>query len=141
MQTILNCVRSVYSNELPDLINRFEHCIAEVKTWMKANKLKLNAEKTKVILLGINNIRIHLPSSTLHIHNISLEATDKVKNLWVIIDNNLSMSFLLALSVKFVQIRKIASISNCLSTEVTKTLVTSLVLSRLDYCNAVLAGT
>ena len=33
------------------------------------------------------------------------------------------------------------SIRHCLTTEVTKTLVTSLVLSRLDYCNAVLAGT
>ena len=41
----------------------------------------------------------------------------------------------------YVQLRKIASIRHCLTTEVTKTLVTSLVLSRLDYCNAVLAGT
>ena len=36
---------SVYPNELPDLIDRFEHCIAEVKAWMKVNKLKLNDEK------------------------------------------------------------------------------------------------
>ena len=39
---------SVYPNELPDLINRFEHCIAEVKTWMKVNKSKLNDEKNRL---------------------------------------------------------------------------------------------
>ena len=38
-------------------------------------------------------------------------------------------------------LKKIASITYCLITEVTKTMVTSLLLSRLDYCNAVLAGT
>ena len=53
---------SVYPNELPDLINRFEHCIAEVKAWMKVNKLKLNDEKTEVILLGNNNITKYVPS-------------------------------------------------------------------------------
>ena len=81
---------SVYPNELPYLINRFEHCIAEVKAWMKVNKLKLNDEKTEVILLGNNNIRKHLPSPSLHIDDISPEATDKVKNLGVTIDKNLS---------------------------------------------------
>ena len=28
---------SVFPNELCDLINRFKHCIAEIKTWMKVN--------------------------------------------------------------------------------------------------------
>ena len=135
---------SVYPNELPDLINRFEHCVAEVKAWMKVNKLKLNDEKTEVILLGNNNITkyMYVPSPSLHINDISLEATDKVKNLGVTIDKNLSLSFFISFLCKnsYIQLRKIASIRHCLTTEVTKTLVTSLVLSRLDYCNAVLAG-
>ena len=124
---------SDYPNELPDLINRFEHCIAEVKAWMKVNKLKLNDEKTEVILLGNNNITKYVLSPSLHINDISLETTDKVKNLGVTIDKNLSLScFISSLCKKsYVQLRKIASI---LTTEVTKTLVTSLVLSRLDAC-------
>ena len=76
---------------------------------MKINKLKLNDEKTEVILLGNNNITKNLPSPSLHIDDISLAATDEVKTLGVIIDNNLSMSF-----------------------------CTSLVLSRPDHCHAVL---
>ena len=86
---------SVYPNELPDLINRFEHCIAEVKAWMKVNKLKLNNEKTEVISLGNNNITI---------------------------DKNLSLSFFIISLCKnsYVQLRKIASISHCFTTEVTK---------------------
>ena len=49
--------------------------------------------------------------------------------------------FLSALSVKILMfnLEKIASIRYCLTTEVTKSLVTFLVLSRLDYCNAWLA--
>ena len=91
---------SVYPNKLPDLINRFEQCIAEIKTLMKVNKLKLNDEKTEVILLRNNNITKHLPSPSLYIDDISLEAMDKVKNLGVIINKNLSVYFLSALSVK-----------------------------------------
>ena len=57
---------------------------------MKVNKLKLNNEKTEVILLRSNNITKHIPSPLLHIDDISLEATDKVKNLGVTIDKKLS---------------------------------------------------
>ena len=96
MQTILNCAGH-YPNELPDLINRFEHCIAEVKTWMKVNKLKLNEEKSEVILLSNNNnITKHLPLPSLHIDDISLEATYKVENLDVAIDKNLFMFFFIS---------------------------------------------
>ena len=73
---------------------------AEVKAWMKVNKLKLNDEKTEVILLGNNNITKCVPAPSLHINDVSLEATDKVKNLGVTIDKNISLSFLSALSVK-----------------------------------------
>ena len=50
---------------------------------MKVNKLKLNNEKTEVILLilGNNNITKHLPSTSLHTDDISLQAMDEVKNL------------------------------------------------------------
>ena len=40
----------------------------------------------------------------------------------------------------YLEIRHIGSIRHYLSFEATKTLVSSLVLSRLDYCNALLAG-
>ena len=40
----------------------------------------------------------------------------------------------------YMEIRRIGSIRQDLSVEATKTLVSSLVLSRLDYCNALLAG-
>ena len=145
---IPRCKFSCFYPEVHDMAEKCHisaplHCIAEVKAWMKVNKLKLNDEKTEVILLGNNNITKYVPSPSLHINDISLEATDKVKNLGVTIDKNLSLSFFISSLCKnsYVQLRKIASIRHCLTTEVTKTLVTSLVLSRLDYCNAVLAGT
>ena len=41
----------------------------------------------------------------------------------------------------YLEIRRIGSVRQSLSFEATQTVVSSLVLSRIDYCNAVLAGT
>ena len=40
----------------------------------------------------------------------------------------------------FLELRRISSIRHVLTVDATKTLVTSLVLSRLDYCNSLLSG-
>ena len=65
-----------------------------------------------------------------------------VKNLGVTLDSNLSMSQHISNACKaaYIQIRHISSIRHLLTTQATQTLVCSLVLSRLDYCNSLLSG-
>ena len=65
-----------------------------------------------------------------------------MKNLGVMFDSAMTMSSFIGMLCKSLnfQLYKIASIRQFLTTEVTRQLVTSLILSKLDYCNALLAG-
>ena len=66
----------------------------------------------------------------------------KVRNLGVYLDSNLSMDQhvnLLCRSV-FLELRRIGRLRRLRSVDATKKLVSSFVLSRLDYCNSLLAG-
>ena len=64
------------------------------------------------------------------------------RNLGVIFDSELALKEQVnkLCQLAYLEIRRIGSIRQYLSVEATKTLVSSLVLSRLDYCNALLAG-
>lgn len=77
------------SEEINDKLNAQ---IKKVEEWLKLNRLRLNADKTKVMLIrGIrkktveNNVRIH-------IENKKLEVVSEIKYLGVIIDKNLNFS-------------------------------------------------
>ena len=65
-----------------------------------------------------------------------------VKYLGVKIDQSLSMQNQISSisQASFLELRRIASIRSYLSSETAAKLVASLVTSRLDYCNSVLAG-
>ena len=82
----------------------------------------------------------YLPS-VIHIGDADVPFVSTVKNLGVTLDSNLSMSQHISNTCKaaYIQIRHISSI-NLLTTQATQTLVCSLVLSRLDYCNSLLSG-
>ena len=64
------------------------------------------------------------------------------RNLGVIFDIELTLKKQVnkLCQLAYLEIKRIGSIRQYLSVEATKTLVSSLVLSRLDYCNALLAG-
>ena len=64
------------------------------------------------------------------------------RNLGVMFDSGLTMKQQVdrICQTTYFEIRRIGSIRPFLTTEATKILVTSLVLSRLDYCNSMLAG-
>ena len=84
---------------------------------------------------------IDLPSSV-RVGHCDISFSSAARNLGVIFDSELALKEQVnkLCQLAYVEIRRIGSIRQYLSVEATKTLVSSLVLSRLDYCNALLAG-
>ena len=115
-----------------------EHCIEDVKIWMDSNKLKLNNDKTELIVFkNKHQIKDHI-DETICINDIEIQSSCVIKNLGVIFDEDLSMTSHVKNVCKSItfQLGKISSIRKFITTDVTKTLVTSLILSRFDYCNS-----
>ena len=94
-----------------------------------------------VILSNIMFVHSPLPSVN-HIEDADVPFASSVKNLGVTLDSNLSVSQHISNTCKaaYIQIRRISSIRHLLTTQAVQTLVCSLVLSRLDYCNSLLSG-
>ena len=135
--------KSASPEKIPDLINDMQSCISDVKSWMTINKLKLNDDKTEVMILSSPHMRhkLKIPDN-MTIGNASIPFSKTVKNLGFTLDNHLEMTAQVrdvARTANF-QLRRISSIRRYLTPEATATLVLSFILSRLDYCNSLLYG-
>ena len=133
---------SVNPADLDSLKLRMQSCISEIKTWMTVNKLQLNDKKTEVMVI-YNKFNIKIPPVvTLNINGCLITSVNQVKSLGVILDSNLSMAAFISKIRRdaFFQLKRIALIRKCLTIKVTNTLILSLVMSKIDYCNSLLAG-
>ena len=107
------------------------------------SKLKLNNDKTEIILFGSKK---HL--AELNIKSLSVAGTDvsvasePVRNLGAMFDSQLIMAPHVKSVVKrsSFHLRNIGKARRVLTEDATKTVMQSLVMSRLDYCNALLIG-
>jgi hypothetical protein len=71
---------------------------------------------------------------------MSIPLSSEAKNLGVILDTTLSMQKHISCRTCYFQLRGIASVRYYLTTDAAVKLITSTILSRLDYCNSLLAG-
>ena len=78
----------------------------------------------------------------MNINGTCVKFSPSVRNLSVTLDSTLSLHqhVMNVCRVAYLELRRINSIRNLLSVDAVKTLVCSLVLSRLDYCNSLLVG-
>ena len=93
--------------------------------------------------LSVPNINCLLsPSPLCNLMKTQSLSQTPQKNLGVVLDNTLSMQSFISQTAQscYCQLRRISSIRKYLSTDTAAKLVTSLILSRLDYCNALLSG-
>jgi len=125
-----------------ELQSRISTCIDHVAEWMRSNQIQLNATKTE-ILWSATSRRLHqLPLAPLRVGTNFVTPSAAVRDLGIHLISDMSMSshFRKTVSTCFAVLRQLRSICRSVSRPVLQSLVTSLVLSRLEYGNVTLAG-
>ena len=148
VQRLLVCRRSAnlydhsQQSSCTSLVARMSTCIFEINEWMASNRLKLNPIKTEVIWLGSPQRLKHCPVGELQIAGVGIKPTTHVRDLGVMIDNDLSLQCHVNHITRtcFYHLRHLRVIRRLLTVDTAHSLVRALVHSRLDYCNGVLAG-
>jgi len=125
-----------------ETIHRVEQCLKDITSWMNANMLKLNAEKTEVIVFSSKHNSQHVSDVSIIVGDTNIKPSDCVRNLGAWFDSRMSMDAHINSISKscYTQLRQIGHIRQYITNDATKSLFNSLVTSRLDYCNGLLYG-
>ena len=128
--------------DVSQLQARVTKCIDDIASWMQSNRLKLNTDKTEVLWCATNRRQHQLPTMPTRIGNDLIASSTSVRDLGIYLDADLSMRSHVHHTVSgcFAVLRQLRSIRRSVPASVYKTLVVSLVLTKLDYGNAVLSG-
>ena len=124
-------------------LQTLENCIKDIKTWMHVNLLKLNDSKTEVLLLGTRQQLGIADTIKVKIGEDEITSTPYARNLSVFFNINMKWTIHInkMISNIYITLKKIAHIRDLLTEDATKTVVQTLVTSKLDYCNSVLQHT
>ena len=117
-------------------------CVDNILKWCMSNKLKMNEEKTELLVVSAPQQKHKISSTNLVIGSTVVTAVDSVRDLGARLDQHLHMDAHVSAvcQAAYYQVRNISRIRGVLTQESAKTLVNALVLSRLDNSNALLAN-
>ena len=144
---------SLYTRQLADLIDKsalsalrnVESCCRQIKIWMTKNKLKLNEQKTEVLLCGPSSRRETVPVDCLSVGEASIPFSNIVKTLRVTLDAELSMvqhvsAVVRSFFIYFFHIRSLSKVRPYITYKAASNIAVCLILSKLGYCNSLLSG-
>jgi len=121
---------SFYPPNFDSSITHLQNALQLISSWMTANLLTLNSSKTEFLLIGFKK-------QLDKIHNSSLNTTHSARNLSFIFDEHLTFSNQISAISKacYYHIRQLRCIRPYLDSTTACTIATSIVHSKLDYCN------
>ena len=128
-------------DRISELLHSMQSCISDVKAWATANMLKLNDNKTELMLVTSKRTKhLHSLPTSITIGNVQITFKESVKNLGFTLDCHLTMNAHISNIARtcYFEMRRLASIRRFLTS--TATLVSAFALSRIDYCNSLLFG-
>jgi len=129
--------------DVSSTIQTLQQCIEAIHRWCASRRLQLNPSKTEVIWFGTkaNLKKMENSDLSLHVGNDVIEPVPVVRDLGVLLDSEFSSKKHVSkvASVCYSHLRRLKPIRRILGRQITTSLVNTFVLSRLDYCNAVLA--
>ena len=94
-----------------------------------------------MIFIAPDKFKTSLPTH-IQLENCSIIPLNSVRNLGFSLDSILSFENHISslCRICYLELRRISAIRHLLTQDATKTLVCAFILSRLDYCNSLLAG-
>ena len=119
---------------------RFTEYIAAIESWMAANRLKMNTNKTYFIWLVSKRQLAKIQSQSIALQSVHVPVSSVVTCLGVQFDSHLTFTLHVQGVARrcFYYLRQLQSMRCSLTTVSAKTLMHSLIASRLNYCNSVL---
>ena len=131
-------------DQMTGLSIKVSACIAELQSWMAANRLKLNANKTEFVWIAsrsrLTQISTEIPP--IIINNSVVQPSTVARNLGVYFDDRLNMQQHITNITRqsYFQLRQLRVVSRSLTKDALKMLLHAFVFSRLDYCNSLFYG-
>ncbi len=124
----------------PTVAARISGCLADISAWMKEHHLQLNLAKTELLVFPATPTLQH--DFTIQLGSSTCTPSASVRNLGVIFDDQLTFKEHIAKTARSCRfaLHNIRKIRPFLTEHAAQLLVQALVISRLDYCNALLAG-
>ena len=109
---------------------------------MTKNKLKLNGQKTEVLLCGLSSRRETVPVDCLSVGEASVPFSNVVKTLRVTVDAELSTEEHTSAVVRycFFHVRSLSKVRPYSTYKAVSSVAVCLILSKLDYCYSLLLG-
>eukprot|EP00116_Pleurobrachia_bachei_P000156 sb/3460418/ len=131
---------SFVPQDLQSAMSQVQKCVAHIRLWMAQNLLKLNPDKTEVMILRTRWDKTDAPDTVPITKDEEIGVTDMAKNLGVMFDNELNMTKHVSRIVQMgnLQLTNMWRIASKLNKHQKTLLVNTLIHSRIDYCNALL---
>ena len=122
--------------------SRIERCVQEIRSWMAANFLRLNDDKTEVLVLGTKNAVSTVGDISLQIGSEQINSCTHARNIGMIMDNTLNMQKHINSICKgaWFHLRNIGFIREYLDDSTCEKLIHAFVTSKLDFMNCLLYG-
>ena len=131
-----SCTAEKYSVQI------LERKAVEVKEWMDANCLKMNDNKTEFITFASKQMLKLCTTDHLNVNDVSVPRCEVIKYLGAWLDQHLQLikHITVKCGIAVANLQRIKLVRPFLAKEVCHTLTHGLVISHLDYCNAIFTG-
>ena len=97
-------------------VQAIESCLNDIDAWMVANMLKLNRDKTELLVIGPKH-KVNPPSNGIHVAGAYTEVSNNARNIGVSFASHVSLEkhAMSTCKTAFYHLRNIAKIRNYLS--------------------------
>ena len=129
--------------DIDEARHRLSSLLSDVKIWMARRKLKLNDVKTEIIVIRGNLRNVSVANfGVMSFSDTQLVPCESAKNLGVVLDSSLSFRSHIDSIVKTCNfhIRNLYMIEDFANRKNLVTLVRSLIVSKVYYCNSLFIG-